>query len=40
VGTGLDVTLSRAWFFMVSATWQRGGLEGQDQVCGGASFRF
>lgn len=40
VGTGLDVTLGRAWYVMVSATWQRGGLEAQDQVYGGASFRF
>lgn len=40
VGAGLDVTLGRAWYVMGSATWQRGGLEAQDQMYGGASFRF
>jgi hypothetical protein len=40
VGAGLDLTLGRAWYLMASATWQRGGLEAQDQIYAGASFRF
>lgn len=40
VGTGLDLTLGRSWYLMASATWQRGGLEAQDQIYAGASFRF
>ena len=40
VGTGLDVTVGRAWYLMFSATWQRGALEAQDQIYAGASFRF
>lgn len=40
VGTGLDVTVGRAWYLMFSATWQRGALEAQDQLYAGASFRF
>lgn len=40
VGAGLDLTLGRAWYLMGSATWQRGGLETQDQMYAGASWRF
>ena len=40
VGADLDVTLARAWYGMLSATRQRGGVEGNDQVYGGVSFRF
>lgn len=40
VGGDLDVTLARAWYVMLSATRQRGGLDGNDQLYGGVSFRF
>ncbi len=40
VGADADVTLARAWYVMVSATRQRGGVDGYDQVYGGLSFRF
>jgi hypothetical protein len=40
VGGDLDVTLARAWYVMLSATRQRGGLDGSDQFYGGVSFRF
>jgi hypothetical protein len=40
VGADVDVTLARAWYAMVSATRQRGGVDGYDQVYGGLSFRF
>ena len=40
VGAGLDVTLGRAWYVMASATWQRGGMEGHNQLYSGVTFRF
>jgi hypothetical protein len=40
VGADVDVTLARAWYVMISATRQRGGLDGYDQVFGGLSYRF
>jgi hypothetical protein len=40
VGGDLDVTLARAWYVMLSGTRQRGGLDGNDQIYGGVSFRF
>jgi hypothetical protein len=40
VGADLDVTLARAWYLMVSATRQRGGVDSYDQIYGGLSFRF
>jgi hypothetical protein len=40
VGGDLDVTLARAWYLMLSATRQRGGLDGSDQLYAGVSFRF
>ena len=40
VGVDADLTLARAWYVMVSATRQRGGLDGYDQVFTGLSFRF
>jgi hypothetical protein len=40
VGADLDLTLARAWYVMVSATRQRGGVDGYDEVYGGLSFRF
>jgi hypothetical protein len=40
VGTDADVTLARAWYVMVSATRQRGGVDGYDQIFAGLSFRF
>jgi hypothetical protein len=40
VGADLDVTLARAWYGMLSATRQRGGVDGNDQIYGGVSFRF
>jgi hypothetical protein len=40
VGADLDVTLARAWYAMLSATRQRGGLDGNDQLYGGVSVRF
>ena len=39
VGTDADVTLARAWYVMVSATRQRGGVDGYDQIFAGLSFR-
>jgi hypothetical protein len=40
VGADLDLTLARAWYGMLSATRQRGGLDGNDQLYGGVCFRF
>ena len=40
VGADADVTLARAWYVMVSATRQRGAVDGYDQLYGGLSFRF
>jgi len=40
VGADADLTLARAWYVMISATRQRGGVDGYDQVYGGLSFRF
>ncbi len=40
IGTDLDITLARAWYVMVSATRQRGGVDAYDQIFGGLSFRF
>jgi len=40
VGADIDVTLARAWYAMLSATRQRGGMDGYDQVYGGVSVRF
>ena len=40
VGADADVTLARAWYVMISATRQRGGVDGYDQVYGGLSLRF
>jgi hypothetical protein len=40
VGADVDVTLARAWYVMASATHQRGGVDGYDQLFGGLSFRF
>ena len=40
VGTDVDVTLARAWYLMVSATRQRGGVDGYDTLFGGLSVRF
>ena len=40
VGADVDVTLARAWYVMASATRQRGGVDGYDQLFGGLSFRF
>jgi hypothetical protein len=40
VGADADVTLARAWYVMVSATRQRGGVDGYDQIFAGLSFRF
>ena len=40
VGADVDVTLARAWYVLISATRQRGGVDGYDQLYGGLSFRF
>jgi hypothetical protein len=40
VGADVDVTVAHAWYLMLSATEQRGGVDGYDQVYGGLSFRF
>lgn len=40
MGVDLDVTLQRAWYVMMSATRQRGGLDSYDQIFGGLSYRF
>lgn len=40
VGLDADVTLARAWYILASATRQRGGLDGYDQLFTGLSFRF
>jgi len=40
VGVNLDLTLARAWYALLSATRQRGGIDGNDQLYGGVSFRF
>ena len=40
VGVDADLTLARAWYVMASATRQRGGLDGYDQIFTGLSFRF
>lgn len=40
VGADVDVTVARAWYVMLSATQQRGGSDGYDQVFGGLSWRF
>jgi hypothetical protein len=39
-GADVDLTLARAWYLLVSATRQRGGLDGYDEVFGGLSIRF
>ncbi|HYL54570.1 MAG TPA: hypothetical protein VEU73_03220 [Gemmatimonadales bacterium] len=39
-GLDADLTLARAWYLLVSATRQRGGLDGYDQIFTGLSFRF
>ena len=40
IGLDADLTLARAWYIMASATRQRGGLDGYDQIFTGLSFRF
>jgi len=40
VGLDVDVTLARSWYVLASATRQRGGLDGYDQLFSGLSFRF
>jgi hypothetical protein len=40
VGANVDVTLARAWYVMLSATRQRGGVDGNNELYGGVSFRF
>jgi len=40
VGVDADLTLARAWYMMASATRQRGGFDGYDQIFTGLSFRF
>ncbi len=40
VGLDLDVTLARTWYAMLSATRQRGGVDGYDEVFAGVSVRF
>ncbi|HKW41092.1 MAG TPA: hypothetical protein VJN39_07580 [Gemmatimonadales bacterium] len=40
VGVDGDVTLARAWYLLLSATRQRGGLDGYDQLFTGLSVRF
>jgi hypothetical protein len=40
VGLDADVTLARTWYAMLSATRQRGGSDGYDQVFAGLSVRF
>ncbi len=40
VGIDADVTLARAWYLLASATRQRGGVDGYDQLFGGLSVRF
>ncbi len=40
VGGNLDVTLARACYGLLSATLQRGGIDGNNQIYGGVSFRF
>jgi hypothetical protein len=39
-GTDLDATLARAWYLTLSATRQRGGFDGNDQIYAGLSVRF
>jgi hypothetical protein len=40
VGLDADLTLARAWYILASATRQRGGVDGYDQIFTGLSFRF
>jgi len=40
VGANLDLTLARAWYGLLSATRQRGGIDGNDQLYAGVSWRF
>ena len=40
VGLDTDVTLARTWYALLSATRQRGGGDGYDQLFAGVSVRF
>ncbi|HYL22694.1 MAG TPA: hypothetical protein VEU74_13085 [Gemmatimonadales bacterium] len=40
LGADVDVTLAHAWYLMCSATRQRGGTDGNDQIYAGVSYRF
>jgi hypothetical protein len=40
MGADLDVTLNRAWYLLLSATRQRGGVDAYDEIFAGLSLRF
>ncbi|HEU5170468.1 MAG TPA: hypothetical protein VFU46_08015, partial [Gemmatimonadales bacterium] len=39
-GAGLDLNLGRAWYLMLSATRETGGIDANDQLYGALSYRF
>ncbi len=40
VGADVDLNLGRRWYAMMSATHESGGVDGNDQLFGGLSYRF
>ena len=39
-GADADLNLGRRWYVMVSGTHESGGMDSNDQVFGGLSYRF
>ncbi len=40
LGADMDVNLGRRWYMMVSGTHEVGGIDSNDQIFGGLSYRF
>jgi hypothetical protein len=40
LGADVDVNLGRRWYMMISGTHESGGLDSNDQLYGGLSYRF
>ena len=40
LGADLDLNLTRAWYFLLSIRRERGGIDANDQLYGGISWRF
>ena len=40
LGADLDINLGRRWYAMMSGTHESGGIDSNDQLFGGLSYRF